>query len=379
MNKLEFDDSKNVEDLYWENLNPLSKDKKKHLSNSMMMKIIAACTENDKGTHYLFKLLSRNDFKILKMIILSTPDKLEKISFYIEKYLILKGVKPLYKQDGDKIQMSEVGKSIYDVFNYEGQGKYIVNAKKIIFRECNILICPYCNIGTIKAVELENKVIKEYDLDHYFPKSKYPYFAMSLYNLIPSCKVCNQTYKKAKDFKVSTHLNPYMDNFGSDCQFNLIPNSDIKLVEKILKLVDKYYENENVARKEFNEDISHMMKLIVERTDANLLECRVNNFVTDMKIIDRYDQEKFRIIPLMFIFMRKFSKAQYDYYWEVLENWNVDKTIALNQYFGLDLILNKGSIDSKPYAKFTWDMQKFVFSLKKDRYKNVKDFADLMK
>ncbi|TCL67476.1 hypothetical protein EV196_10232 [Mariniflexile fucanivorans] len=29
------------------------------------------------------------------------------------------------------------------------------------------------------------------ELDHYYPKSLYPYFGVSFYNLIPSCQSCN--------------------------------------------------------------------------------------------------------------------------------------------------------------------------------------------
>lgn len=48
--------------------------------------------------------------------------------------------------------------------------------------------CPYCNRGYIYTIE-KGQVNPQ--LDHFYPKDKYPLFAVSLYNLIPTCAICN--------------------------------------------------------------------------------------------------------------------------------------------------------------------------------------------
>ena len=48
--------------------------------------------------------------------------------------------------------------------------------------------CPYCNRNYIGTTGKKNL---GYQLDHYINKSMYPFFCMSLFNLIPSCGVCN--------------------------------------------------------------------------------------------------------------------------------------------------------------------------------------------
>lgn len=53
-------------------------------------------------------------------------------------------------------------------------------------------LCPFCGVSPVNTEEM-----MEYD--HYLPKSIYPLYAVNLKNLVPTCKVCNQTYKKAKD------------------------------------------------------------------------------------------------------------------------------------------------------------------------------------
>ncbi|WP_341273946.1 HNH endonuclease [Clostridium butyricum] len=47
--------------------------------------------------------------------------------------------------------------------------------------------CAYC------GKKLSN--YSDMDVDHFLPSSKFPYLSYCLENLIPSCKICNQTYK----------------------------------------------------------------------------------------------------------------------------------------------------------------------------------------
>ena len=59
-------------------------------------------------------------------------------------------------------------------------------------KELNVNTCPYCNRAyTFSGQFSDEKEIRP-EFDHFYPKSKYPYLALSLYNLVPSCRVCNQ-------------------------------------------------------------------------------------------------------------------------------------------------------------------------------------------
>ncbi len=57
------------------------------------------------------------------------------------------------------------------------------------FFENNLEIstCYYCNIDFVNTYNTKNGKKNKFTLDHYFDKSTYPYLALSLYNLIPSC------------------------------------------------------------------------------------------------------------------------------------------------------------------------------------------------
>lgn len=56
-------------------------------------------------------------------------------------------------------------------------------------------VCPGCD-G--QAPSVSDGVIHE-DIDHFFPKSKYPFLSIHPLNLTPYCKNCNQTFKHSKD------------------------------------------------------------------------------------------------------------------------------------------------------------------------------------
>ncbi len=77
--------------------------------------------------------------------------------------------------------------------------------------ECTV--CPYCNAQFIITVgKHSNPDIKgrtRADLDHFLAKSKIPIFACSLYNLVPSCKICNSSFKHQQETNYNKHFSPF--------------------------------------------------------------------------------------------------------------------------------------------------------------------------
>ena len=77
----------------------------------------------------------------------------------------------------------------------------------------NIDTCPYCNRNYIYTTK-KNKKIKP-EIDHFYPKSKYPILGLSYFNLIPSCKSCNGFGAKEeydpRDYEL---INPYLLNYN---------------------------------------------------------------------------------------------------------------------------------------------------------------------
>jgi hypothetical protein len=70
--------------------------------------------------------------------------------------------------------------------------------------------CCYCNrmyTATVKS-SYEQKVMRPV-FDHWYPQHKYPLLALSFYNLIPSCTICNSNIKGQKLPDIKKQLHPY--------------------------------------------------------------------------------------------------------------------------------------------------------------------------
>ncbi len=100
---------------------------------------------------------------------------------------------------------TEFGKKIYNAFDY----KYYrteTNVLVLLAEKLNVKACSYCNMNYTLFAE-DNKIrLAKFQFDHFFDKSKYPFLSMSLYNLIPSCAVCNHGKSTGK---VSLRFHPY--------------------------------------------------------------------------------------------------------------------------------------------------------------------------
>ncbi len=79
--------------------------------------------------------------------------------------------------------------------------------------------CPYCNRNFIGTTGKKNL---GYQLDHYINKSMYPFFCVSLYNLVPSCGVCNGGKSDTDDPKI---LSPFEEcaHYDTDLDFLYVP------------------------------------------------------------------------------------------------------------------------------------------------------------
>lgn len=104
-----------------------------------------------------------------------------------------------------------------------------------------IRTCPYCNRQYITPVYSRTGRTRA-DLDHFYSKSKYPYFSMSIYNLIPSCKSCNSSLKGMKEFSFEDRT-PYEISIDDSAEFKYYPHCKIQFCKKEKdKDIDTYKE-----------------------------------------------------------------------------------------------------------------------------------------
>lgn len=142
------------------------------------------------------------------------------------------------------LQNDDIKKILLSIFNYE-QFKESKNYCAFDFaKKLGVRVCPYCNRSYVFGICKEGTRL---ELDHYYPKSAYPYLAISFYNLIPSCASCNRIKNDSDGNQI---LYPYEEGFENDYMFNVnginafsIKNYNSKLCAntKIINIEKKNY------------------------------------------------------------------------------------------------------------------------------------------
>ncbi|MGD9655451.1 MAG: HNH endonuclease [Sulfuricurvum sp.] len=167
----------------------------------------------------------------------------------------------------------------YGYLNNYKEKKFLTNNSKPyrayeLIKSLDINTCPYCNRNTIYNLKYSKKRTSE--LDHFYPISKYPFFGLSFYNLIPSCKVCNKIKSDNTDRE---YINPYDERFD----FNKNAKFDFKV-----KGVNFYRSKEEIKLTcKINKKISLEEKK------------RIKNNIQDFKLFDLYQNHKDIVIELI--------------------------------------------------------------------------------
>lgn len=177
------------------------------------------------------------------------------------------------------------------IFNYDYFSKLepLKWSRHKLLTSLGVKVCPYCQRNYITSYTLEeNKVEKATtDLDHFYPKKDYPFLALSLYNFIPSCSICNSRMKLKKttydkDNKKNSIVYPYIDNFkgvfktnnqllevllGSRDTFEVI--IDDQEDSKTHATIDMF-KLDKIYKEAHNEYLLHMMESIKNKPESYL-------------------------------------------------------------------------------------------------------------
>lgn len=188
--------------------------------------IITVCKMKEKYKAFLEKLLG------LKII---DRDSYLKVEFKNDKEIEIFAIgkiddslelfEKIEKQS--RINKSELNKILKIIFDYD---KFAYSKKDWsrhrLISDLNIRSCPYCNRQYITNYEFDKTTA---DLDHFYPKADYPFLALSLYNFIPSCQICNSRFKLKENFKEKAHIYPYKEAFDSNAVFRTKPSVDFNI------------------------------------------------------------------------------------------------------------------------------------------------------
>jgi len=215
--------------------------------------------------------------------------------------------------------------SIFNVFDYKG---FIVNRPDVAYAIAELIgvnACVYCNRQYIFTVnDEEDNHITRPEFDHYLPKSKYPFFALSLYNLIPSCHICNSSCKGDKIFP--QEMNPY----ENEKQFNFSYTINEKKQPSSILL--KHSEMPNTEPHE------HAKQFILKIQE-------IYNCHTKLELNELYT------------FATKYSETYLqDVLSKIGSDFQISQEEAYRILFGTELL--EGKTNDRPWSKFKRDILK---------------------
>lgn len=182
----------------------------KSIKKSIFSKLKLKLTDNEKEC---LEYIQKNIIDILKA---DSKKMQDYISYFKKNYPDIIGKQNTKEKNWKRIYKI-VRKDIFEreYTNWSDRTKY---GAYIFVKTLDLKTCPYCNRNYTFAVD-ENSGKLRPEIDHFYPKSIYPFLAMSFYNLIPSCSICNHTKKDKVKLDL---LNPY-ELKKNDFKFTYIP------------------------------------------------------------------------------------------------------------------------------------------------------------
>jgi hypothetical protein len=139
---------------------------------------------------------------------------------YVLRQIIADVEKTLSSKPEDRAEFHKQARTIFRYKSFASKDTSGWNGYQLCKLAAQTL-CPYCHQAYAFTIMPygSNKSFRP-TLDHFYTKSKYPYLALSLFNLVPSCYVCNSSLKGETDFYSEPHLHPLEDeeaiSFGFD-------------------------------------------------------------------------------------------------------------------------------------------------------------------
>jgi len=222
--------------------------------------------------------LKANNFSLLERLIVGRPSELEKLrkqifknfskSYFVDKKLVL--VRGRQKTVSAQTPFSAWLMS--NIFNYGSFRKSSQCRNMFLNLGFKSATCPYCNYSMIdiadkKLVAKVGGKEKAYvEADHFFEKYQHPFFALSFFNLIPSCHNCNAMDKGGSGFSLKTHINPYSKTMDDIYRFRItdqeILNGKIDQVTvDCLRAGDRTFDDFNILVK-YNNNLASANKIL---------------------------------------------------------------------------------------------------------------------
>lgn len=268
-------------------LNPIKKDGFLKKSSLIYKLLDFKDSLDDKDEKEIVEFILGKDFNNLIVIITGIPSQLEQIAVDFETKFDTRLVSIVSGKTASLTRFGEEIKKIFDYEKYRASDFCMKTLHNLRYNES--LPCPYCNLETIEVIEytdditLEDKKQALLDLDHFYPRSRFPFFALSFFNLVPSCNKCNQRIKKDLNFRITTHINPFDRAFDDYFEFSTDKPIQPNNVKNDFNVIFKQKSFNGTI---FPDDTIRDLRLI------SRLETKKKRLTQFVKAIDRHNDGK---------------------------------------------------------------------------------------
>ena len=181
---------------------------------------------------------------------------------------------------------------------FDNMLSYFIDYSMLNANECHIIlstldvrVCPYCNRQYITLYKKNNKKISTADLDHFFPQSRFKLLSLNLYNMVPSCQICNSRMKLEK--AVEIHY-PYSEKLSYGAEFQLVIKSGMRnLYDMIYGVENSIHLNDfNIEIKATGDDKYKKMEGTLELFHLRDVYQSHKNYVAELiRTKSRYDND----------------------------------------------------------------------------------------
>jgi 5-methylcytosine-specific restriction endonuclease McrA len=218
-----------------------------------------------KHNDTLKKIFNSSDDKLFEKIILADKNEMKKYISIYKAFLKTNGhkflsIKKLQEEKNNKEEFKELLAlyNTYENFSKEWNNKIVDTV--------GTRTCLYCNREYIINYTDQTETKTTAELDHFYPRSLYPFLSISFFNLIPSCKTCNSKLKGDKDTFKEEILYPYQESLNDNAKFKLkiekvsflndkskftlnleVKNKKSKESKKLFKLQELYNEHKDIV------------------------------------------------------------------------------------------------------------------------------------
>lgn len=191
-----------------------------------------------------------------------------------------------------------------------------------IIEKYGIKCCPYCNENYIFNRNNNSSA----QLDHFYPKEKFPLFAVSLYNLVPSCPACNHI-KHEKQISISPH--DHSQNFS---------NMRISYTPKHYSMLQDYHE----------------MEIYFKYKQGNqVFKTNMNQNIEVFKLKEAYQNHKDYVHEILVKAMI-YNETSLNKILKLFPNMHLTKEDMLRIIFGN--YITKDKLLKRPLSKLTMDL-----------------------